>query len=297
MPAPPDGSTAGFVTMSNPTDKDVTATLTVVPSEGSPAKREVALAAHTTTSVNVAEVVAAPFAAAQVDVQGGGVVVEQSVAKGKLRDPSACATATASTWYVANGVTTRDATLTYFVYNPYPDDTIVDMDFATNEGRFAPQPLQGLVVRGGTVKVINVTDQVRRRTEVAGTVTARSGRVVLGRLQTYDGSGGPNGFTSGVAAPSPAEGVVVPRRPPRAQRLRARGRLQPRPELGRSRHRGAASEQLERRRPRASRRCSRSASRPSRRPPTTSRVTQPSRTAYTASWCRPRTTHRSSSNE
>ena len=39
MPAPPDGSTAGFVTMSNPTDKDVTATLTVVPSEGSPAKR------------------------------------------------------------------------------------------------------------------------------------------------------------------------------------------------------------------------------------------------------------------
>ena len=75
MPAPPDGSTAGFVTMSNPTDKDVTATLTVVPSEGSPAKREVALAAHTTTSVNVAEVVAAPFAAAQVDVQGGGVVV------------------------------------------------------------------------------------------------------------------------------------------------------------------------------------------------------------------------------
>ena len=202
MPAPPDGSMAGFVTMSNPTDKDVSATLTVVPSEGSPAKRDVKLAAHTTTSVNVAEVVSAPFAAAQVDVQGGGVVVEQSVAKGEIRDPSACATATASTWYVASGVTTRDATLTYFVYNPYPDDAIVDMDFATNEGRFAPQPLQGLVVRGGTVKVVSITDQVRRRTAVAGTVTARSGRVVLGRLQTYDGSSGPNGFTSGVAAPS-----------------------------------------------------------------------------------------------
>jgi hypothetical protein len=156
------------------------------------------------------------------------VVVEQSVAKGELRDPSACATATASTWYVANGVTTRDATLTYFVYNPYPDDAIVDMDFATNEGRFAPQPLQGLVVRGGTVKVINVTDQVRRRTEVAGTVTARSGRVVLGRLQTYDGSGGPNGFTSGIAAPSPQKVWWFPTAAA-AQRLRARGHLQPGP--------------------------------------------------------------------
>jgi hypothetical protein len=49
---------------------------------------------------------------------------------------------------------------------------------------------------------VSITDQVRRRTAVAGTVTARSGRVVLGRLQTYDGSSGPNGFTSGVAAPS-----------------------------------------------------------------------------------------------
>ena len=70
VPAPPDGTTAGFVTMSNPTDKDVAATLTVVPSEGAPAKREVELAAHTTTSVNVAEVAPAPFAAAQVDVAG-----------------------------------------------------------------------------------------------------------------------------------------------------------------------------------------------------------------------------------
>ncbi len=152
VPAPPDGGTAGFVTMSNPTDADLPATLTVVPTDGAPVKRPVTLAAHTTTSVNLAEVAPAAFAAAQVDVVGGGAVVEESTAKGEIRDPSACATATASTWYVANGVTTRDATLTYFLYNPYPDDAIVDMDFATNEGRFAPQPLQGLVVRGGTVQ-------------------------------------------------------------------------------------------------------------------------------------------------
>ena len=39
VPAPPDGSTAGFVTMANPTDKDLTATLKVVPSEGAAASQ------------------------------------------------------------------------------------------------------------------------------------------------------------------------------------------------------------------------------------------------------------------
>ncbi len=173
-----------------------------MPSEGASATRSVTLSAHTTTSVNVAEVVPAAWVAAQVDVVGGGVVVEQSVASGEIRDPSACATATAPTWYVASGVTTRDATLTYFIYNPYPDDAIVDMDFATNEGRFAPQPLQGLVVRGRSMRAVDVTEQVRRRTSVAGTITARSGRVVVGRQQTFDGTSGPEGYTSGLAAPT-----------------------------------------------------------------------------------------------
>ncbi len=210
VPSPPDGSTAGFVTMANPTDTDLPATLTVVPSEGAAVKREMTLTAHATTSVNLAEVAPATFAAAQVDIAGGGAVVEQSVAKGEIRDPSACATATAPTWYVAGGVTTRDATLTYFLYNPYPDDAIVDMDFATNEGRFAPQPLQGLVVRGGTMRAVSITDQVRRRTAVAGTVNARAGRIVVGRIQTFDGTAGPEGFTSGVAAPAPATVWLFP---------------------------------------------------------------------------------------
>jgi hypothetical protein len=139
-----------------------------------------------------------------VDIEGGGVVVEQSVARGEIRDPSACATAASPTWYVADGVTTRDARLNYFLYNPYPDDAIVDMEFATNEGPFSPQPLQGLVVRANSMRVVDVTEHVRRRTAVAGTITARSGRIVLGQIQTFDGSEARSGFTSGVAAPASA---------------------------------------------------------------------------------------------
>ncbi len=204
VPAPPDGSVAGFVTITNPTEAELPALLTVVPNEGNPATRSLTLAPHSTTSINLAEVAPAAYVAAQVDVEGGGVVVEQSVARGEIRDPSACATAAAASWYFADGVTTRDARLTYLLYNPYPDDAIVDMEFATNEGPFSPQPLQGLVVRANSVRVVDITEQVRRRTAVAATVSARSGRLVLGRIQTFDGSEGREGFTSGVAAPATA---------------------------------------------------------------------------------------------
>jgi hypothetical protein len=204
VPAPPDGSMAGFVTISNPTGAELPARLTVVPIEGAATTRDLTLAPYATISINLAEVVPAAYVAAQVDIEGGGVVVEQSVARGEIRDPSACATAASPTWYLADGVTTRDARLNYFLYNPYPDDAIVDMEFATNEGPFSPQPLQGLVVRANSVRVVDITEQVRRRTAVAGTVTARSGRVVLGYIQTFDGSEGREGFTSGVAAPTAA---------------------------------------------------------------------------------------------
>ena len=205
VPAPPDGSVAGFVTITNPTEAELPALLTVVPNEGNPATRNLTLAPHSTTSINLAEVAPAAYVAAQVDIEGGGVVVEQSVARGEIRDPSACATAASASWYLADGVTTRDPRLTYLLYNPYPDDAIVDMEFATNEGPFSPQPLQGLVVRANSVRVVDITEQVRRRTAVAGTSSAaRSGRLVLGRIQTFDGSAGREGFTSGVAAPTTA---------------------------------------------------------------------------------------------
>ncbi len=204
VPAPPDGSVAGFVTITNPTEAELPAVLTVVPNEGNAATRSLTLEPHSTTSINLAEVAPAAYVAAQVDIEGGGVVVEQSVARGEIRDPSACATAAAASWYFADGVTTRDARLTYLLYNPYPDDAIVDMEFATNEGPFSPQPLQGLVVRANSVRAVDITEQVRRRTAVAATVSARSGRLVLGRIQTFDGSESREGFTSGVASPTTA---------------------------------------------------------------------------------------------
>ena len=142
--------------------------------------------------------------------------MEQSVARGEIRDPSACATAASASWYFADGVTTRDARLTYLLYNPYPDDAIVDMEFATNEGPFSPQPLQGLVVRGELRCASSTSPSKSVGAPPSPPLSPPDpGRLVLGRIQTFDGSEGREGFTSGVAAPDHRAGVVLPGRPAR----------------------------------------------------------------------------------
>lgn len=209
-PAPADGSAAVFVTAANPTPEARRATLTVYPNSGPSQSRLLVLAAYSRTSVNLAEVAAAPFAAAAIEVFGPGVVVEQTVAAGDVRDSSACASAASPTWYLANGSTSKDARLTFQLLNPFPDDAVIDMSFVTEEGPFAPQALQGFVVPAQSMRVVDVSDQVRRRDHVAATLTVRTGRVAAGRIQAFDGTAGRTGFTTGLLAPSPATDWYFP---------------------------------------------------------------------------------------
>jgi hypothetical protein len=58
------------------------------------------------------------------------------------------------------------------------------MDFATDQGRTAPGAFQGVVVPARSVVSVNVGDHVRRRDHVAAKITARRGRIVVGRVQT-----------------------------------------------------------------------------------------------------------------
>ena len=65
--------------------------------------------------------------------------------------------------------------------------------------------LQGYSIPGGGLRVIRVARVVTARREAAATVVARTGRVVVDRVQTYDGTGdpvtGPGRDASTTAAP------------------------------------------------------------------------------------------------
>jgi hypothetical protein len=97
-----------------------------------------------------------------------------------------------------------DASLSLLLFNPFPDDAIVDIKFATSEGTREPQATQGFVVRGRGLRVLPLDDIVRREPAVAVDVRARNGRVVVGRVQSYV-QGAKRALSVGLASPQPAE--------------------------------------------------------------------------------------------
>jgi hypothetical protein len=86
------------------------------------------------------------------------------------------------------------------VYNPFPEDAVVDFVFATEEGRLTPQALTGVVVGGERMAAVNVGDFVHRHPAIATSVIARAGRLVVARLQTFDGSAGRKGASLALGA-------------------------------------------------------------------------------------------------
>ena len=183
------GQASGTVVVSNPTRHRLGGAVTLFTVVGKPVRVPISIPALARTAVREGDHVQAPFVAAEVDLDGGLGVVEQEVT-GSLGDGiSACASSASTSWYFAEGNTSKDATFLLSLFNPFPSDAIVDLSFQTDQGRAVPDAFQGLVVPGRGVIVVNVGDHVRRRDEVSTTVSARSGRVIAGKVQTHNGGG------------------------------------------------------------------------------------------------------------
>jgi hypothetical protein len=223
-----DGGMADHtVVMLNPTERDLAAALTVftgevlapaaapdaapttAPAVGGPeVHRQVAhqvdLPAGGQVVVALGDLVQAPLAAALVEVDGGGVAVEHHVRGEHGADVAPCVTSAAPTWHLAWGSTARDARELVVVFNPFPSPATVDAVFATPDGRREPVRFQGLPVPGRSVVGIDVGHEVTRADQVAATFEVRSGRVVVERLQQFDGSLGVEGLSLAPAVPAAA---------------------------------------------------------------------------------------------
>lgn len=220
-----DGAAAHRVVVLNASDRDLQGTVTVYPGQvrpladgapelPEPAEVPIEVGAHTQESVELGEVIDAPYAAALVEVDGGEVVVEHEVEGPAGRDTSPCSSAASPVWHFADGTTVQGAQETLAIFNPFPDDAVVDITFATDDGRREPEAYDGLVVPSGQVVAADVTATVTVREHVSATVTARTGRVVVDRIQSFDGTQGAEGLTVTLGAPEPtlawawADGVV-----------------------------------------------------------------------------------------
>jgi hypothetical protein len=141
-----------------------------------------------------------PAASALVETEGGGVVVEQVVVGATTSSVAPCASDTSANWYLANGSTLVDATEVLSLFNPFPSDAVVDVEFSTEEGREAPGAVQGLVIPAGRTTFIDAGATVRRQAITATAVRARTGQLVVTRLQSFDGTAVRTGLSLALAA-------------------------------------------------------------------------------------------------
>lgn len=197
-----DGGIADHrVVVVNPTGDEVAGRLTVHPGslDGAevaelPTARPFTVPAGERVTFRLADVLSAPLASAVVEVDQGGVVVEHQVVGPDGQDTAPCASAAAPEWHFAWGSTARDAREVLVLFNPFPSSVTVDTTFVTEAGTREPLRWQGLTVPAYGVVGMDAGQDVTRRDHVAATVRARGGgRLVVDRLQVFDGTAGRQG--------------------------------------------------------------------------------------------------------
>jgi hypothetical protein len=205
-----DAAANGSIVVANAGSRPLSGTVTVIPSEGDPRQVNLSVMARGRSVVRLTDVVTAPYASALVELDGGEAAVELDASGPLGATVSPCASAASTAWYLAEGVTTKDAVEVITLFNPFPEDAVVDMVFHTEEGEVTPQALTGLSVKGQGMAAINVGDHVQRRESVSARITARAGRLVAARLQTFDGSANRKGVAVTLAAAAPGDRWYFP---------------------------------------------------------------------------------------
>jgi hypothetical protein len=183
-----EGQAEQTVIVANTSDRDLAVQLTAFSDDGDQAETELAVAARSRNSLTVSELLEAPDVAVLVEAPGGLVAVEHRVEGPHGSAVGPCASSAGTQWYFPSGSTRLGTRLLYAVFNPFPGEAAVDLTFATEEGSRSPVEYQNRPVPGGSVEVIDVTDVVTVRDQVATTVTTRTGRVVVEQLMITDGA-------------------------------------------------------------------------------------------------------------
>jgi len=173
-----------------------------------PVTKQVSVGARGRAEVTLASLQASPFAAAVVETNDADIAVERRVTNpAGDASSSPCASAPSDTWYFPTGTTTRDARELLAVFNPFPVDAVVNITFQTSDGFRNPGELQSLPVPGGQLRVLDISALVPRIEQLATTVSSVSGRVIVDRLQSFDGTdpNHPAGVAATVGAPAAAD--------------------------------------------------------------------------------------------
>ena len=204
VPASGEDETGGVVRVFNTGDAEMGGRLTVLTVEGDPVTQPVQVAAYGVQEFDLDALVDSPYAAAFVEIDGGGGLVEQLAKHPAGFSVAACANAPSSEWYLATGDTLEESSNLLVLSNPNDDDAIVDIELSTSAGVRQPQNLQNYPVPGRSVRIVDVNDVRADETEVSVSVEATRGTVVVGRAQVFRQEAR-RGYVMSLAAPTLGE--------------------------------------------------------------------------------------------
>jgi hypothetical protein len=208
-PAPGSAAEANLQLV-NTTTRPVTAVVSALSDTGVRRSVPVRIPPDAQVTEVPGDVVAGHFVAASVAVEGGGVLVTESVASAQGWSEAPCSRSTASTWYFASGSTVNGGTLAVALYNPTSTEAVVDMTFVTPSGIAEPQPFEGIVVAPESLAVEEVDRYVQDARSVSTIVSARTGAVVATALQTVSYAGS-HGLSLRLGSPELFRAWSVPR--------------------------------------------------------------------------------------
>ncbi len=194
------------VTVANPTDAQVAGVLQIFVEGKDVVRVPVAVGPHDQVQTALSSVAKGEWAAALVELDHGGVVVTHEVRGVGGWDSDRCSSRASTRWYFPWGQTSPQdgSSLRLALFNPFPAEAVVDITFDTDDGFRAPEALQGFLVPARRLVTVDVTGTVPVRQRISTTITARSGRLVVDRLQTLTGTDGTVTLDVTPGAPAPA---------------------------------------------------------------------------------------------
>ena len=202
VPAAGEEGRGGIVTVFNSAETALRGRLTVLRVDGEPVTEDIEVPPFDSLEVALDGVVDSSYAAAFVEIDGGGGLVEQRAVDPAGDSVAACANASASTWFLAAGDTLDGSVAELVLSNPHDYPAVVDITLATERGVRQPEEFQGFAVPAQSVRVIDVgTDIIGDQTRVGVSVVASRGRVVVGRSQVLD-TPDRTGYVMTLAAPA-----------------------------------------------------------------------------------------------
>jgi len=202
------GATGGLadetIVMANAARHPVRAAVQVFPGGQKPAiVRVVDVAPRSQSAVRIADIAPGSDAGVVVETFGGDIAVEHVLDTARDFAIGPCTRSAAEQWYFAYGTTARDSKEVLSVFNPFGDDAVIDVAFATPDGVKRPPSLRAVTVPARSRITIAPSDHVTRQDDVAAFLRARRGRVVAERTLSFDGSNGRSGFSLALGAVSP----------------------------------------------------------------------------------------------